>query len=119
MKKNDNLPITEELDFTYLLELMPALHDVSQFTWLPELFSIIGHERLLKLCKYTGGETIRIPTLDELSDSVESLQWFYDINIKNEKQIQEIPLRLLPTYKKVVDVYNAREYQETNKKFEE
>lgn len=119
MKKNDNLPITEELDFAYLLELMPALHDVSQFTWLPELFSIIGHERLLKLCKYAGGETIRIPTLDELSDSVESIQWFYDVNIKRMKQIEEIPLRLIPTYKKVVDVYNAREYQETNRDFEE
>lgn len=119
MKKNDNLPITEELDLAYLLELMPALHNVPQFTCLPELFSIIGHERLLKLCKYAGGETIRIPTLDELSDSVESLQWFYDVSIKKEKQVQEIPLRLLPTYKKVADVYNAREYQGTDKKFEE
>ena len=49
---------TEDLDFHYLLTLMPPLHNISQFTWLPELFSIIGHEGLIKLCKYAGGETI-------------------------------------------------------------
>lgn len=118
-QNEENLPITEELDFAYLLEMMPVLHSVQQFTWLPELFSIIGHERLLKLCKYAGGETIRIPTLDELSDSIESLQWFYDINIKKNKQIEEIPLRLIPTYRKIVDVYNARDYQERNNESEE
>lgn len=118
-QNEENLPITEELDFAYLLEMMPALHSVQQFTWLPELFSIIGHERLLKLCKYAGGETIRIPTLDELSDSIEALQWYYDINIKKEKQVEEIPLKILPTYKKVVDVYNAQNYQETDRKSEE
>lgn len=113
-KKDDRLPITEELDFTYLLELMPALHSVPQFTWLPELFSIIGHERLLKLCKYAGGETIRIPTLDELGDSIESLQYYYDINIKKSKSVEEVPLRLVLCYSKIVGVYGSSDNTERN-----
>ena len=113
-KKDDRLPITEELDFVYLLELMPALHSVPQFAWLPELFSIIGHEKLLKLCKYAGGETIRIPTLDELSDSIEALQYYYDINIKKSKSIEEIPLRLVSCYSKIVGVYDASDNKPDN-----
>ena len=49
MGRKNKLPLTEELDFAYLLELMPPLHGQPEFSWLPELFSIVGHESLLKL----------------------------------------------------------------------
>lgn len=102
------LPITEELDFHYLLGLMPPLHDVPEFGWLPELFSIVGHESLIKLCKYAGGETIRIPTLDELSKSIDALQCFYDIYIKKSKSESEIPNGLSELVNKIKVVYNDR-----------
>jgi len=102
------LPITEELDFSYLLELMPPLHDVPEYAWLPELFSIIGHEKLITLCKYAGGETIRIPTIDDLLRSIESLQWFYDINILHRKDISELPYKYKSLYGKISEVYDAR-----------
>ena len=99
------LPVTEELDFAYLLELMPALHDVPEFTWLPELFSIVGAQSLINLCKYAGGETITIPTLDELTSSVEALQYFYDVEIKHSKEFSDVPLELQNTFKKICEVY--------------
>ena len=40
----NDLDIREELDFAYLLELMPPLHDTPDFCWLPELFSIVGYK---------------------------------------------------------------------------
>ena len=67
--RRKQLPVTEELDFHYLLSLMPPLHDIDEFSWLPELFSIIGHEKLILLCKYAGGEVIRIPTIDQLNQT--------------------------------------------------
>lgn len=91
MKKSEKLPITEELDFAYLLSLLPVLHSIPEYAALPELFSIIGHERLILLCRYAGGETIRIPTLDELSNSIDALQWYYDVYISKRKDISEIP----------------------------
>lgn len=103
------LPIIEELDFAYLLELMLPLHNVPEFAWLPELFSIAGHETLLKLCKYAGGESITIPTLDQLQRSIDALQWFYDIKIKNTKMLIEVPPSLLPLVKKIVEVYDVRD----------
>ena len=102
------LAVTEELDFHYLLELMPPLHDVDGFAWLPELFSIIGYERLILLCKYAGGETITLPTISQLSDSVEALQWFYDVHIARTKQVHEVPDNLKSLYEKIVGVYFAR-----------
>lgn len=109
-----NLPLTEELDFHYLLSLMPSLHDVSQFAWLPELFSIIGHERLISLCKYAGGEIIKIPTLDELDISIDSLQWFYDVYIKKCQEASNIPVHLQDLVDTIVEVFNARNSEANN-----
>lgn len=89
------LPITEELDFQYLLQLLPPLEDEEAFAWLPELFSIIGAEKLITLCKYAGGETIKIPTLDQLLEDIEALQWYYDVYIRKSKSSFEIPDKLV------------------------
>lgn len=102
----ENLPITEELDFAYLLELMPAMHDTPGFAWLPELFSIIGPEKLITLCRYAGGETIQIPTLDDLTTSVEALQFFYDIRIKHTKHLVDLPPVLSEKFQAICKVYN-------------
>lgn len=103
------LPKSEELDFHYLLSLMRPLHNVKDFCWLPELFSIIGHERLITLCKYAGGETIRVPKLEELSDSIEALQIFYDVYLKRVKSLDEIPESLQSLVASIREVYDARD----------
>lgn len=108
------LPVTEELDFAYILELMPPLHNVPEFAWLPELFSIIGHERLIKLCKYAGGERIQIPTLRQLTDSIDALQWFYNVKIKKINDVVEVPINLLSLYSKICNIYDAREHSENH-----
>ena len=108
------LPITEELDFAYLLELMPPLHDVPEFSWLPELFSIVGHENLITLCKYAGGETITIPTIDQLVTSISALQEFYDVYVKKCKSISEVPKQLLGLVVKIREVYDARNCESDN-----
>lgn len=111
MPQKIDLPITEELDFHYLLELMPPLHNIPEFAWLPELFSIIGYEKLIQLCKYAGGETIAIPTIEELTSSIESLQWFYDAYIKKCKSFNQIPKELQTKVSKIIEVYDARNCQ--------
>ena len=109
MGRKNKLPLTEELDFAYLLELMPPLHGQPEFSWLPELVYIVGHESLLKLCQYCGGETIKIPTLGELASSVEALQWFYDTQIKHTHTLTEVPEHLLPLVIKIKHIYQESE----------
>ena len=110
--KIKELPITEDLDFSYLLGLMRPLHNLDEYSWLPELFSIIGYERLIELCKYCGGESIRIPTLDELSRSLDSLQSFYDVCIKKTRELDDIPATSFDLVQKIKEVYDVREGQE-------
>lgn len=99
------LPTSEELDFQYLLQLLPPLENTPEFANLPELFSIIGAKSLIKLCKYAGGETITIPTLEQLCEDIEALQWYYDVYIKKTKSSSEIPLELRELVSKIKGVY--------------
>lgn len=103
----NKLPITEELDFAYLLTLMRPLRNEPLYTWLPELFSIIGHERLIMLCKYAGGEVIQIPTVDELLKSIDALQWFYNVYISKKHNKSDIPIQLSMAVAKIKEVYDA------------
>lgn len=106
--KDQKLNITESSDFHCLLELMLPLYKVDEFAWLPELFSIIGHEKLLLLSKYAGGETIRIPTLDELSTAIEALDWYYRVYVTQKKRRKSIPREYLNLVDKIKEVLDAR-----------
>ena len=88
--KNEALPITDEINMHYLLELMPPLHSIPEYALLPELFSIIGIDSLLSLCKYAGGEIVKIPTLSELSDSITALDMFYTKEISHKDYLGAI-----------------------------
>lgn len=99
------LPISEELDFQYLLQLLPPLEDTPEFANLPELFSIVGAKSLIKLCKYAGGEIITIPTLELLCRDIEALQWYYDVYITKKKSSGEIPADLYELVNKIKEVY--------------
>ena len=103
------LPITEDLDFSYLLGLMRPLHNIDEYASLPELFTLLGYKSVIDLCIYCGGETIRIPTIEELNHSIDSLQWFYDVYIKKSKDQSEIPLDLIECVSEIRDIYDARE----------
>ena len=100
-----DLPVKDELDFQYLLQLLPPLENEPEFAWLPELFSIIGARNLITLCKYAGGETIKLPTLEQLAQAIEALQWYYDVFISKRRELGEIPSNLCALVMKIRDTY--------------
>lgn len=102
-----DLSLTEELDFQYLLQLLPPLANTPEFAWLPELFSIIGAKNLITLCKYAGGETITLPTLEQLSQDIDALQWYYDVYISHRKELGEIPANICALVMKIRNVYQG------------
>lgn len=102
---NKELPVTEELDFQYLLQLLPPLEDTPEFANLPELFSILGAKNLIKLCKYAGGETIKLPTLEQLLKDIQALQWYYDVYISHKKTVMDIPPELYELISRIKTTY--------------
>ena len=107
-KDNNRLSLTESSNFQYLLELMMPLHGEEEYACLPELFSILGHDKLLLLCKYAGGTIIKIPTIQELLDSMEALEWFYKVYIEKSKYRKSIPENLRDRVDKIKEVYGAQ-----------
>lgn len=101
------LSITEELDFQYLLQLLPPLENEPEFALLPELFSILGAKKLITLCKYAGGETVKIPTIDQLSKDIDALQWYYDVYVSHKKSVNEIPIEFIDLVSKIKSVYQS------------
>ena len=100
-----NLDLKESSDFACLLELMMPLQNVPEYSCLPELFSIIGHEKLLLLSKYAGGTVVKIPTVEELSDMIEALQWYYNIYISKTKKLTHSPFKYRPMIHKLEEIY--------------
>lgn len=108
MTKEDKiLSITESSNFHCLLELMLPLYKVDEFAWLPELFSIVGHEKLLLLAKYAGGERIKIPTLTQITEAIEALDWYYKVYITRKKRRKSIPAEHLELVDKIKEVFDA------------
>lgn len=93
----------EELDFCYLLTLLPALKEIECYQWLPELLSTIGHRSFIDLCKYAGGETITIPTLQELQEAITALEWYYKCFIDKTVDVKEVPQ---DSIEKVMKIWN-------------
>lgn len=98
-----NLNPQEENDFVYLLTILPALENDPEFAWLPELFSIIGYSKLITLSKYCGGESIKIPTLEQLLEDLQCLQYAFNISVKRNSTLQEVPDHLIPKVLKLVN----------------
>ena len=105
--KKEKLSLTESSDFYLLLELMVLLYKEERFAWLPELFSIIGHEKLLTLAKYAGGETIKIPTVDEITQALEALDWYYKVYLKRCNYRKSIPVEYRYLVDKIKEVFDA------------
>ena len=103
------LSITEESDFSSLLELMVPMHNQPEYAWLPELFSTIGYKSFIRLCKFAGGERIQIPTLSELSTAIEAMDWYYKVWISKTQSVTDIP----PDLHRLVEVI-ARTYDSSD-----
>lgn len=108
-KKKPQLPPVEDIDFAYLLALMRPIHDVDGYALLPELFALLGHENMIMLSRFFGGETFTVPTLEELGDSIDAIQAFYDVYIKRTKTEDDIPVHVEGIVREIKQVYDARD----------
>ena len=49
------------------------MKDIPEYATLSELAYLLGIDSLLKLCEYFGGETIKLPEIEEVETSIQAL----------------------------------------------
>ena len=129
MPKSNIIKALEELDkkdiYSLILFILYRLKEIPEYSTLSELVYILDNENFIRLINYSGGKTIRIPKVDELSTILNALlvyereqntdlplsEIFNDIGI-SKKEIPEI-LKILQLIPQLIDNYDFK--RETNR----
>lgn len=83
----DNL--NKEDIYSLMLFVLYKCNEKNEFSSLSQLSYILDVKSLLKLCEFYGGQTITIPTIDELRELLDALLIYQMIEIEH-KDIDEI-----------------------------
>lgn len=96
-----------------ILFALYKLIDIPEYSALSELAYVLDRKNLLNLCEYFGGITIRIPTVDELTELTDVLLLYQYVKIDkrdydeavNEIGYKSSSLRTLKkNYNKICDI---------------
>ena len=84
MSIKNNIACLKERDiYSLLLFCLYKLSDVPEYSSISELVYIMDKSNFLNLCEYFGGQTITIPTIEELESLLYSLLLYQYVNIDN------------------------------------
>lgn len=112
----DNLNNLKERDvYSLLLFCLYKLQEVPEYSSLSEMVYVVDKKNFLNFCEYFGGQTIKVPTIDELTALMYSLLLYQYVNI--DKMPYEKALALIghescelravkKNYKKLCEVLN-------------
>ncbi len=93
---SDNLKKLNTTDiYSMLLFAVFNIQKIPGYSVLSELVYILDKNNLLKLCEYFGGQTITIPTIDELEILIYCLVIYNDVVIEKrdfDKVIKSLPV---------------------------
>lgn len=112
--------------YSLLLFAVFASKKIPGYSVLSELVYIFDKTTLLKLCEYFGGQTIEIPTIDELETLVYCLIVYNDVDIEHEnleKVFKSLPVESHKLKEIKEKYFELREllndYEFTARKFEQ
>lgn len=81
--------------YSILLFILFRLTDNPEYSSLSRLAYILDIDNLLKLCKFFGGNIIKIPTIDQLEDICNGLLLYQKVDLEKQdfdKSIQSFNL---------------------------
>lgn len=88
---NINLSNLEKRDvFSISTALLYSLKSSPKYSMMSELFYILDYENFMKLIKYYGGQEIRIPTSQEINETLKILLVYQYYKIDNLDWIDSI-----------------------------
>lgn len=115
MIKNDLSFLNSTDIYSLSMFTLYKLSQVPEYSAISELPYILDKDNMLKLCKYFGGRTIRIPTIEELYSLMNILLLYQYTNIEGKTYDEATALigyetkdlrKVKTTYKKLCDILN-------------
>ena len=93
------MPIKNELQklkqidiWSLMLFVLYNFQKVPEYSAISELAYILDEKNFLKLCEYFGGQTIKIPTIDQLEETIYAMLLYQYQDIENMPEKDAIAL---------------------------
>lgn len=69
--------------WSLMLFVLYKFQNIPEYSGISELAYILDEKSLLKLCEYFGGQTITIPTIDQLEETIYAMLLYQYVDIEN------------------------------------
>lgn len=98
--------------WSLMLFVLYNFQKLPEYSALSELAYILDHKNLLKLCEYFGGQTITIPTIDQLEETIYGMLLYQYVDIeKMDEKDAVLLLRVDKSKEKTIkNCYRALKY---------
>ena len=78
--------------WSLMLFVLCNFQKVPEYSAISELAYVLDQKNMLKLCEYFGGQTIRIPTIDELEITLYAMLLYQYIDIERMSEKDALDL---------------------------
>lgn len=105
--------------YSLILFCLYKLLNIPEYSSLSELVYVLDKQNLLNLCEYFGGQTITIPTIDELETLTYALLLYQYVNVEKKDYAESLELigqdskdlrRVKKCYSKLCEVLENYEF---------
>ena len=86
--------------WSLMLFVLFNFQKIPEYSSISELAYILDEKNMLKLCEYFGGQTIKIPTIDELETTLYAMLMYQYIDV--EKMSEEDAVTLMNVDKDII-----------------
>lgn len=90
--------LSEKDTYSLILFILFKLKDLPEYSSISELIYILDKKNFLSLCEYFGGQTIRIPTFDELKETLAVLRLYELVEVEGKLLQDAYPICGYKTY---------------------
>ena len=107
----------KQLDiWSLMLFVLYNFQKIPEYSALSELAYILDEKSLLKLCEYFGGQTIRIPTIDQMEETIYGMLLYQYVDIEKIPFEEAVLLLCVdkPKEKAVKNCYKTLKYVLSN-----
>ena len=69
--------------WSLMLFVLYNFQQIPEYSSISELAYVLDEKNMLKLCEYFGGQTIKIPTIDELENTLYAMLLYQYVDIEH------------------------------------